>query len=149
MTLIRIDVNDRAVTEGLRELQRIAGDLRPALAEIGATLESRIHQRFDLKEAPEGTPWPDWSPVTAARRAAEGRGSLLEHTRRMRDSLSYLVESDAVLVGFGRPYAVYHETGTRRMPRRGLLATEQGELAPDDRDAILDVIEDHLRRVLG
>jgi len=61
---------------------------------------------------------------------AQGCGSLLEHTRGMRDSISHSVESDAVLVGFGKPYALYHETGTKRMERRGLLATEQGDLAP-------------------
>jgi len=47
----------------------------------------------------------------------------------MMASLSSTVSGSRVTVGFARPYALYHETGTARggrpwMPRRGMLTAD-------------------------
>lgn len=49
-------------------------------------------------------------------------------------------------VGFGTPYAVFHEFGTQSMPRRQMVFDdpEAGTLAPDDQDSILDIIRTYL-----
>jgi phage gpG-like protein len=54
------------------------------------------------------------------------------------------------MVGFGQPDAAYHEFGTEKMHRRGLLFAdpEKGELAPDDEKAILDAVLDHLQKAI-
>jgi hypothetical protein len=50
-----------------------------------------------------------------------------------------------VTVGFGRKYALYHEIGTRRMTRRGLLLadTRTGTLAQADIGIVLDTLGRH------
>ena len=60
----------------------------------------------------------------------------------MLSSLNWQADASSVRVGFGQPYAVYHEWGTKRMPRRGLLFEnpDAGALAPDDEKAVLDLL---------
>jgi len=136
--------------EGEAELQRRLGalinalqDPRPLFAALGATLERHIELRFDTKRDPAGVPWPPLAASTRERYArADGerrQGTLLERTRRMRDSLATNVYPDRLEVGFGVPYAGFHETGTKRMPRRGLLAADPtaGTLGDRDRAALL------------
>ena len=64
----------------------------------------------------------------------------------MRQSLSYTVEGDTVMVGFGKPYALYHEFGTSKMVRRGLLTADPGSgtLGLADRQDILDILNRYL-----
>ena len=64
----------------------------------------------------------------------------------MLSSLNWQADASSVRVGFGQPYAVYHEWGTKRMPRRGLLFEnpDAGALAPDDEKAVLDLLMDWL-----
>ena len=47
----------------------------------------------------------------------------------------------SVRVGFDKPYAVYHEWGTKHMKRRGMLTAnpDTGELAPRGHGASLRV----------
>lgn len=114
---------------------------------IGATLESKVEQRFDAKLDPNGQKWAPLAESTQLRYAKKDRkrkrGSLLERSRLMRNSLTYQVQSDSVLLGFGVAYAAYHETGTRKMPRRGLLTGDPatGLLGAADRQAVLELLE--------
>ena len=66
-------------------------------------------------------------------------------------SLSYVVDGDSVRIGFGQEYALYHEFGTSKMVRRGLLTENPGSgiLAEGDRQDILDVINNYLRQSSG
>jgi phage gpG-like protein len=126
------------------------------LGQIGALLESRVNQRFDRKVDPNALAWKPLSENTLALYArADGdsrRGTLLERTGRMRQSLAHNVIGDAVEVGFAVPYAQYHETGTRtktgkvKMPRRGMLTAdwEAGTLGDGDRRAILQLLGRYL-----
>lgn len=51
----------------------------------------------------------------------------------------------------GKPYAAFHEWGTERMPRRGLVFADPdaGTLAKGDEDAVLDIIGIYLTEVEG
>jgi phage virion morphogenesis protein len=157
----RIDLQGHdALLARLGELAGALEDIDPLLNTIGAVLESAVEERFDAKRDPAGGAWAALAPSTAAayarQDAGRGRGTLLERTGLMRDSLGYNVVAGALVeVGFGRAYAQYHETGTRRMPRRGLLlasvdaAGGSGTLGREDEDAILDAIESHIGGALG
>ena len=61
-------------------------------------------------------------------------------------SLNHQAGQAEVVVGFGVDYAVFHEYGTRKMPRRGLIfANPQSEtLSADDEQAVIDIINDWL-----
>ena len=58
-------------------------------------------------------------------------------------SLGHQADHSSVTYGFAQPYAAYHEFGTTRMPRRGLLTEnpEAGTLSADDQRAVLETIE--------
>lgn len=111
MTILKIELIDRQFADHLAQIAARLGNLRPVFDDIGAALESRTKIRFALKQDPTGAAWTPWAPSTERRRTKEGRGTLLEHTRRMLDSLTHTATDDAAYVGFGVPYAVSHELG--------------------------------------
>ncbi len=113
---------------------------------MGQRLQERMGLRFDTKLDPNGKAWDPLAESTKARYDAEDgtrgngkrAGSLLQRTGLMRASLTRFVGSRDVTVGFTRPYAKWHETGTRRMPRRGLVFSDptSGTLSDGDIDAM-------------
>lgn len=143
--------NEAELTRRLgRMIQRLERP-RELLDRIGAALEQNIEFRFDTKQDPDGTAWKPLAPSTRKAYLAkyDGNipGSLLERTRRMRDSLTHNATDAYVDVGFGDPVAGYHETGTRRMPRRGLLTDDPvaGTLGDQDREDVLALMNAFLQ----
>lgn len=134
---------------------------RELLEAVGAELEGNVERRFKSKTDPTGTPWKPIGPNTAAIYEKINKkpltGTLLERTGYMRDALTHNATDANVEVGFGpsAPYAGYHVTGTKKMPRRdplfGVVNTDgtQGELGAGDTQDVLDVVEDFLRDLLG
>jgi phage virion morphogenesis protein len=135
----------------------IRGMTRPSelMDAIGARMVANVQLRFDTKRAPDGTAWLPAAASTLAqlkrKNGGQVPGSLLERTRRMRDSLSRAAGDASVEWGFGVPYAMPHETGSRRgLPRRQLLTDDPiaGTLAAQDRQDILDEVNDFLQGLL-
>lgn len=138
----------------LQRLSAQLGNVAPVLADIGYLLETNARSRAALAVDPQGQPWAPWKPSTLAGypfagsdagKGAEGPGNgrLLDRYGTMLGSLSYQVEgADAVRVGFSQDYAVFHEWGTRRMERRGLLMADPdaGTLGAEDDAAVLELI---------
>jgi phage gpG-like protein len=64
----------------------------------------------------------------------------------MLDSLTSDADADYGYVGFGAPYALYHELGTKRMRRRGLLTANPstGRLGREDERLLLSLLERYL-----
>lgn len=143
-SLLDTSVLDSGALQALESQRKRMDSVRGVLDRVGALLESKIHQRFDTKTNPDGNAWTPWSPITAKRRARESRGTLLEHSGHMRDSLSYTVGADFVEVGFGVAYAMSHETGTKNNPKRRLIANGYGELSANDLKGVMGLIEEHL-----
>lgn len=123
---------------------------RELMQALGARLVANIERRFDTKRDPSGLPWQQHAPATTARYAKEDggarRGTVLERTGRMRDSLSANAGDDFVEVGMNRlsdggrwQIPLLHEFGTRRMPRRGIFLADPnaGTLGAED-EADLD-----------
>lgn len=144
--MIRIEVNDRSVLDALFTLQRRMGDLSPAMAGIGQELESRIANRFETQADPLGHSWAPLAAATKKSYPSDGHHKILDRYGDMLDSLSAQADRNSVTVGFGVPYAGFHEFGTGRMPRRSMLFADPiaGTLAPDDATAVLDIIAQFL-----
>ncbi len=130
---LKVTLEDKGLLVVLARMQATLKDTSPVMKAIGRKLESNINVRFDTKTAPDGSAWAPWAESTAAARAHEGRGTLLEYTGRMRDSLAFIADNSSVEVGFGVPYAKHHEHGTKRMPARPVLF-HNGQLAQGDLD---------------
>ena len=62
--------------------------------------------------------------------------------------VNHQADKTSVRIGFGQPYATYHEFGTKHMLRRGLLFADPnaGTLAKGDEDAVLDILSVWLAR---
>lgn len=152
----------------LGRLAQAAGNLRPALSEIGAYLESETVGHFVASRAPDGTPWAPLAPATlwgrvggfsgrhffarrwqlraaTVRRMANAR-PLVDHGH-LRDSITYVVEDASVLVGSNMIYARIHQFGGSagrvdhrvQIPARPYLGT-----APRDEAEILAIAARHL-----
>ncbi len=145
--MIKIDVQNADLLRALKALEAQALDLSQPLAEIGQALETAVSDRFDTDSDPNGIAWERLSDKTLAMRAKIGKtGKKLFEHGTMLDSWSRQSDAKTVQVGFGQPYAAYHEWGTKRMPRRGLLMADPdaGTLGADDLELVLDILSDHL-----
>lgn len=157
MTGFNVVVDDREVFEALSRLRGALSDMTPVMNAIGAVMESNTRIRFDTKRDPKGTAWAPIKPSTHAayERKYKGAppGSLLDRSgpAGMRQSLSYVAYDDRVVIGFGKPYAIYHEFGTRKMDRRGLLLGDPktGEIGDDDRRDVMDMLGRYLAGAIG
>lgn len=139
--MISITIDDRELRTALDRLARRVEDTSPAMRAIAAELETRISDRFDAQRDPQGRAWAPLSGKTLARK--KGRGRILYHSGDLLDSLTSRASRSEAEVGFGKPYAAFHEYGTQKMPRRGLLMADPQArtLGDEDRAAILDIIE--------
>lgn len=147
--MLTVTVNSKPVDDLLTKLLGRMGDLTPAMQGIGQELNSRISARFETRSDPLGKPWAPWAESTRDNYPKDGRGLLLERYGDMLKSLNFQADSTSVRVGFGAVasksgdvYAAYHEWGTVKMPRRGLLFADPNTrtLAPADETAVLDII---------
>jgi phage virion morphogenesis protein len=141
--MLRITVDSSAVGTALEHLKAVAGDLTPVMIDISATLLERVSERFEMRRDPLGA---SWTPKKGERTPAT-----LIDSQHMLNSRTRRADASTAEVGFGQPYAVYHEFGTNRMPRRGILFAnpEAGQLSTTDEQLILDAINRHLASALG
>lgn len=145
--MINIDVQNADLLRALKALEAQALDLSAPLADVGQALESAVSGRFETETDPNGSAWAALSDKTRAMRAKRGTtGNKLHEHGTMQASLSWQSDAKTAQVGFGQPYAAYHEWGTKHMPRRGLLMADPdaGTLGADDLELVLDILSDHL-----
>jgi len=140
--MITISTEDKAFRSSLNQLYRRMGNLRPVMESIGMELESRVSGRFESRTDPSGSAWAPWAQSTVDGYPEDGNRRLLDRYGDMLASLTHQADAASVRVGFGQPYATFHEWGTEHMSRRGLLFDdpEAGTLAADDEAAVLDIL---------
>jgi phage virion morphogenesis protein len=142
--MLTIEIDDREVIAALAKLQRRVQNMSPVMRAIGADMERRMLERFETQTDPTGRKWAPLKPATLA--AKKGRGAILYHHGTLMDSRNSQDDARSVRWGFGQKYAAFHEFGTKKMPRRGLLFgnADRRELAEEDRSLILDAIRAYL-----
>ena len=149
-------IGNQSVLQRLEQLSRRMNDLRPAMTAIGAKLKSRISWRFETGTDPDGHPWTEWKPVrdgkmSRAEYIAQDKGrensTILDRLGDMFGGLGFQADKNGVTVGFDKPYAAYHEFGTTKMPRRGLLFADPKTrmLSSDDERTVLEILDRFLR----
>lgn len=152
--MITITTDDEQFRAYIEEMRSRLGDFTELMDEIGAALVENAQDRFETRTDPNGRPWKAWAPSTrkhyprpgspAARTNGPGNGKLLDRYGTMLAGLSHQPSRDTVRVGFAQAYWQYHEFGTRKMPRRGLLLGDPSAatLGTTDEETIVDVLED-------
>ena len=153
--MITVTVDSQPVADLLAKLRKRMTDLTPVMRSIGQQLETRVAGRFETRTDPLGKSWSPWKPSTVKTYPKDGRRKLLERYGTMLQSLNFKADANSVRVGFGAAaskrgdaYAAFHEFGTKRMARRGLLFADPtlGTLAPKDETKVLDLLGDWLSK---
>ena len=134
----------------LPALEGLESSLRQRLPELlrdlAATVESQTRRRIsETKTDPDGVPWPEWSPRTAARRHA-GQ-SLLEQEGDLLDSIQAVDEGDDLLVGSSLFYFATHQFGSDPDDGRNIPARASLGIGDEDRDELEGVVQDWLEDV--
>jgi phage gpG-like protein len=144
---------------------------RDLMQSLGGVIEEAINRRFDNKVDPSGAAWAPLADSTrkkydradtrtgrGGKRTVVRQGTLLERTRRMRDSLAVNAGDDFTELGMNRAtddgkwiVALLDEFGTRRMKRRGIYLAdpEAGTLGAADEAALMRELESFLDEVFG
>lgn len=156
---IVFDLDSTEILLALARTTRVMEDPQALLIAIGGELEGNIRLRFTTKTDPAGKPW---QPLAESTRKSYERkykgsipGSLLVRSGLMLNTLASNVLGDALQVGFSSPYAIFHVTGTRHMPRRDSLfaaiaaSGSSGTLGAQDEADIIEIVEAELRKALG
>lgn len=141
--MLTVTVDSAPVTEVLSKLLAKLGNLKPVMSGIGQELENRVSARFETETDPLGHHWAAWAPATQATYPKDGNRRILDRYGDMLASLNHRADSDSVRVGFGQPYAAYHEWGTKHMPRRGMLMVDPdaGTISTADEQAVLAILD--------
>jgi phage virion morphogenesis protein len=150
--MLTVTVDDSVFRAHMNRLQKSLGNMEPVMDAIGAKLETNVRNRFATRTDPNGAAWKAWRPATvdsypfsgtpAAAVDGPGNGRLLDRYGTMLDSLNYQATAQSVRIGFGQPYAAFHEFGTKHMDRRGMLMAnpEQGTLGKADEATVIDIL---------
>ncbi|GFM37681.1 phage virion morphogenesis protein [Desulfovibrio psychrotolerans] len=146
-----------AIEARLGRLLAAGNDLRSAMDEIGSQVLQRTQRRFEEQQGPDGTDWPELSPVTVRKRG--DTGPILRITGHLYGSLEYKAQPDAVEIGSNWPYARIHQLGaaqgssgrTRRngpIPWGDIPARPYLGLSDDDAADVQDIIFHYLAGAL-
>lgn len=131
----------RGLEEFLSRIDTMEVDSDQVVLRIVSMVESQTRARIeDGGPAPDGSPWPPWSPDYALTRHANH--SLLRDTNAMLDSIEgKLTGKGEGVVGAYTVYAASHNygDGKRGIPRRQFIG-----LSDDDAGEIRDVLEDYI-----
>lgn len=143
--MITINANTDAIERAITDLISKGDDLTAPMKSIGEEMVNRTQQRFRDKEAPDGTPWQDNSPVTKKRK---GHGRVLEgESKQLARQFSYSASSEGVEWGSLMVYAAMQNYGGAKadfphlwgdIPSREFIGMND-----DDEDEVLGILADH------
>ncbi|WP_293393386.1 phage virion morphogenesis protein [Nevskia sp.] len=137
--------------QAFARIERLLQHPEPLLEDIGEYLLLSVDERFDRREAPDGTPWAPVSEEYAERKAAgkatkrsgavTDPGNILELTRDLRRLTRYQVDGELLLIGSDREYAATHQFGD---PKRGIVARPVYGMSDEDNEEAARLVIEHL-----
>lgn len=123
-----------------RDMLRFADQLAvPAegLLAAGVVIRRAIEDQFDSEGGHASGGWAKLADSTIAEKARKGlRPEILQATGRLKESLTSKFDADniermegvdAMAFGSSVPYATFHQTGTKKMPRRRPVALTEAD----------------------
>lgn len=151
--MIEVEIDSREVIAALKELESKAVDLKPVFQDIGEYLTVSTRERFQTKEAPDGTPWASNSQLTQARKG--GNNPLIGESKSLSRYFSYNASSGALEFGSPMEYAAVQHFGALQgafgrsdrntpLPWGNIPARPFLGLSSKDEDVVLDIVRDYL-----
>lgn len=122
-------LDSKNVGDALENFQASLADNSEVLAAIADDLREMVSDQFATEGRAGGTPWAELAPSTL-RRSRGRRAGILYSTGALLGSLGAIgapghveqLHRQSLLFGSRLPYAIFHQTGTRRMPARPIIA---------------------------
>lgn len=136
-------ITRNAISPSLAKALRAAADPKPALRAAGEVLVQMAKRSFD-EPALRAAPWPALKPATIRAKArANKSNAILKRNGLLWRSLRVIgVDKTRVVVGSDRPYAGFHQLGTRHIPARPFFpVTAQGKLTVTAKQRVERAIE--------
>ena len=107
-------VDERELLSRIDALEKRGGNLSPVMAVISEIMLGGVEDEFETEGRGQ---WPPLAPSTLRRRRG-GSAKILQDTGVLAGSAYARHGADFAEVGLGARYAIYHVTGTSRMPAR-------------------------------
>ena len=127
-------INSQPAEKALANFQASLANQSPALREIAGDFREMIARQFASEGRAEGTPWAArksvgavHEPPTTQRAIYESpllvRTGALLRSLTVRGAAGHVerLEAQSLAIGTSLPYALFHQTGTRRMPARPII----------------------------
>lgn len=133
------------VLELLGRLADVGARLRPVFASIGEALLLSHEERWDRQVDPEGAPWQPLSEPYRERKRKKGKPDKILVLDQHLKNLDYDATDDGLLFGTPWIYGATHQFGAleRGIPARPFLG-----LSEDDRQMVLEVLQEELRAAI-
>lgn len=153
-----ITLDDQDVTAALARILAAAGDVTPALKNIGEYEAAATRQRFIEAKDPDGKPWARLNPLYA--QTKKGPGILRGQTRSL-SQIVWQLAGGGVTIGSNEVYARIHNDGGTIVPKSAsaLVFSMGGQtfkvqkvtipkrqflgFSEVDNRRILEIVEDH------
>lgn len=124
--MIRFEVNAAPALRRISTLVRESGDRTQPNRQLAAQLTGWTLRNFQAGGGMQTPTWAPLKPSTAKQKARLGYSPLpLIRTGHYRQSFRPFYDNDRAGVGSEVPYSKYHETGTKHLPKRPALPSEQ------------------------
>jgi phage gpG-like protein len=141
--MIETHVNLNPTLKQFKKLGGKLADTSPLMEEVGQYLVSRIETGFKKEVDPYNKKWQPLSPATISEKERKGYPlKILTRTGTMRSSIRYTVKRKSVQIVVDTKYATFHQTGTRKMPKRQIIP--DGKLPTTVQRDIIDMSIDYL-----
>jgi phage virion morphogenesis protein len=139
MTTINIGIDSAAVNNALRQLLSNVDDMTPAFNAVGEHIASLVDLNFRDASDPYGTPW---LPLKKPRK--NGSSKPLNDTGILKNSITQHPTADSVTIGTNELYGKHHQFGTKHVPQRAFLPTEDQGLPFDWEQEVVNIIRQHI-----
>jgi phage gpG-like protein len=118
--MIKVDVQSAGLEADLQHAIAGLKDASPLMKKWGAFTEHKLKEGFAAQRDPMGKPWADLSPKTWRYKRS---GAILRENGDLASSIMHFnVGPHSVDAGSrGVSYAIYHQTGTRKMAQRKIV----------------------------
>lgn len=153
--MITVTVTVTGVKEtqaGLEKLKDAISHLQPVLQDVGDYMMNFLtNDVFESEGGVYGSSWAELSPSTLIQKLKKypGRG-ILEASGKMRYGYNLEVSDQAAIISnnaqseSGAYYAMYHQTGTDKMPKRTLIKIDE-----DRKRMIQEKFSDYLNKSIS
>lgn len=142
---VDIEVDGSRALSVLGLINTRALGLTPLMLRLKPIVENVIEDSFDKEASPSGQPWAALAASSVRQRQRKGQGGkLLQRTGEGKRSVKVTISGNRLYITYLKRME-YHQTGTRRLPKRQFSPEAQDF----DRGALGDQVRDEIRIYLN